>query len=223
MKKKPTTEEIKTIASHLRKPIGDKGVEVANIMNDGNLPMNLHTLAVLNAKTDDNILEIGMANGYFVRHLLEGNNDIEYTGIDYSETMVNEAIKRNKKYIHSQKAKFIKADTQEIPFRNALFDKVFTINTFYFWDNIQTVLKEIKRVLKPHGEFVLAIRPKHNMEKIPVTKYNFTLLETSKIIEHIKEVGFNTIEKTEIKEPEQVRWGQTFQRESIILKCKINS
>ncbi|NJB82120.1 hypothetical protein [Wenyingzhuangia aestuarii] len=44
----PTKEEIKEIASHLRKPEGTKGIEIANMMNDGNQPMNLHTLAVVN-------------------------------------------------------------------------------------------------------------------------------------------------------------------------------
>lgn len=221
MNKPPSNKEIKTIASHLRKPVGVKGIEVANMMNEGNLPMNLHTLAVLNAEPKDHILEIGMANGYFVKHLLNGTRDIKYIGLDYSETMIAEARKLNSKYIEQGTADFIQGDIHQLPFKDEVFDKLFTINTFYFWEDIPEVLNEIKRVLKPNGVFILSIRPKHNMETIPVTKFNFKLLETINIIEILKTAGFDQIEKTEIIEPEQERWGKSFTRETVILKCKI--
>ena len=38
-------------------------------------------------------------------------------------------------------------------------------------------MKEIKRILKPNGEFVLAFIPKNTMEKIPFSKYGFELYE----------------------------------------------
>lgn len=217
----PTKEEIKEIASHLRKPEGTKGIEIANMMNDGNQPMNLHTLAVVNPQANDAILEIGMANGYFVKNILALDPSITYYGLDYSTTMVNEAHKLNIKYVKNNQANFTEGTIENLPYKDKKFNKIVTINTFYFWTNPSKALNEIKRVLTTNGSFILSIRPKHNLEQFPVTQHNFTILPTENIITLLKEHGFNTIEKTEIKEPEQERWGKNFQRESLILKCSL--
>lgn len=43
MKKEPSEAEIRSIAAHLRNPQGEKGIEIAHLMNEGNGPMNLPT------------------------------------------------------------------------------------------------------------------------------------------------------------------------------------
>lgn len=144
-------EILKTIAGQLRKPTGEYATQVGEKMNEGNLHINLITIEALNIVPEDNILEIGMGNGYFVKNILSIDKSIKYTGCDYSEIMVEECNKQNETFITTGQAKFIIADAKELPFGNETFDKVFSINTIYFWDNPNIVLAEIVRVLKSKG------------------------------------------------------------------------
>lgn len=223
IKDKLTTEKIIEIAAHLRKPNGEMGKEIAHKMNDGNYPMNMHTLAVLDSNHHDDILEIGMGNGFFVDKIINGKKNIKYTGLDYSETMVTEAITLNQEHVTNNKATFVKGDIANLPFKDKQFNKIFTVNTFYFWEDAKIVLNEIKRVLKDDGFFILSIRPKRSLKQFPVTKYNFKIVDTKDIITLLKESGFITIEQTEIKEPEQGKWENmsVVRNETLLLKCSL--
>lgn len=222
MNTKLTEDDFKKIAAQLRKPSGENGIKIGEIMNKGNAPMNLHTLAVLNPESNDYILEIGMGNGYFVKNIVQLAPSIQYTGCDYSETMIQAASVMNQKFIDQGNVTFVEANIQKLPFENDSFNKIFTINTFYFWEDQDKILKELKRVLKANGTLIIAIRPKHNLEKFPVTKYNFLVLSTDEIIKLLNKNGFNSIEVTEIKEPiQKANSGLISEKETLILSCKI--
>ena len=45
-----------------------------------------------------------------------------------------------------------------LPFQANRFDKIFTVNTIYFWDDPAAVLGEIARALKPGGTLVIGFR-----------------------------------------------------------------
>ena len=219
MAKTFTEEDLPALAAQLRKPEGDMGLEVARMMNTGNGPMNLHTLAVVNPQPEDAILEVGMGNGMFVKNILNQHPSITYMGCDYSELMVQEACGHNSDFIEAGRAGFICGTIASLPFEDASFTKVFTINTMYFWENPEAVLQELKRVLKAGARLVIAIRPENNMLKLPVSRYNFTLYNRQQVEDMLHSAGYNDIEVTEIKEPRQERWGQSMERETLILAC----
>ena len=63
--------DFRTIASQLRLPEGAIGKEVGANMNKGNRLMNLEAIKHLGISENDNILEIGMGNGFFVKDILD--------------------------------------------------------------------------------------------------------------------------------------------------------
>ena len=136
--------------------------------------------------------------------------------------MVKAASVSNKTYIDQGRVNFIHAGAADLPFDDYSFDKIFTINTFYFWDDHDKVLRELKRVLKKDGTLILSLRPKNNLEQIPVTKYNFALIPDQDIIELLHSNGFTEIEITKIEEPDRESWGQLITRETLILQCKLS-
>lgn len=220
MMKEPTEADLKKIAAQLRKPDGEKGIEIGELMNDANGATNRHTIAVLNPEANDSILEIGMANGHFVKNILNLDKSITYTGCDYSALMVDLASKNNKDYVREGRATFIHANADKLPFEDQTFDKIFTINTFYFWDEHVKVLQELIRVLKKDGTFVLSLTPKHLLEKSAFTKYGFAAFSKEEIMELLHANGFNSIEVTEIKEPDQELFGNIFEKEVQIFSCQ---
>ncbi len=194
-------ETLKAIAGQLRRPTGDYAIQVGEKMNEGNLHINLNTFEALNLATGDNILEIGMGNGFFVKNILSADSSIKYVGCDFSEVMVDEARKQNENFIANGQAQFHNTDANELPFETSTFDKVFSINTIYFWDEPQIVLAEIWRVLKPKGQVTISIRPKSIMEHYPFVKYGFKTFTKEDLTELISKNNFNLVNILEKDEP----------------------
>ena len=201
-------------------PHGIMGTMVATHMNKSNLRMNLETIAQIQPKPDDNILEIGMGNGYYVKNILSQSKLTKYFGIDISNTMVNESILLNDRLVRNNQALFIQANASNLPFIDEYFDTVFTVNTIYFWNDIQIVLSEVRRVLKTNGTFVLSLRPRSIMGNLPMTKYGFKSFSNEKIIESLESNGFTPIKVTEKKDAAITFNDQTFENAFFIVKAK---
>jgi|GEM_PF-110881 len=212
-----TEEELQVLAAQLRKPDGDIGVQVGERMNTGNAAMNLHTLAVLAPQAGDNILEIGMGTGHFVKNILLMDGSIRYTGCDYSELMVKTATEKNQHFVQQERASFVHGNARELPFNAETFSKVFTVNTLYFWDDHDAVLQQLKKVLRPDGVLILSIRPKENMDTFPVTKYNFASFAQEDVEALLQAHGFAHVKTTHIKEPPEPLMGKMIQKETLIV------
>jgi SAM-dependent methyltransferase len=214
-------EELRSIAEQLRKPSGEFAVTVAGKMNEGNQLINQYTLEALKLNAGGNILEIGMGNGKFVKNILDVDKSVNYTGCDFSKEMVEEAEKINRHFIEAGRAAFIKANADNLPFGDDRFNKVFSVNTLYFWDNPPEVLAEIRRVLKPDGELVIGIRPLPVMKQFPFVKFGFTLYSGNKACDLLIQNGFNVLQIIEKKEPVQDLNGVKINVESLILCASV--
>jgi ubiquinone/menaquinone biosynthesis C-methylase UbiE len=120
------------IASQLRKPEGEEGIKTGEWMNRGNELMNKLAIATLQASPNDHILEIGMGNGFFVKNIVSVHESIKYVGCDFSDLMTKEAEKNNLVWIGKNQAQFRMGDVNQLPFEDARFNKILTINTVYF-------------------------------------------------------------------------------------------
>ncbi|MFW6223065.1 MAG: class I SAM-dependent methyltransferase [Bacteroidota bacterium] len=88
-------------------------------------------------------IEIGIGSGIFAEQL-----GIQF-GIDPSENMLKYARKRN---LDVQKGV-----AEELPYDNESFDYAVFITSICFVDDTQQAIKEAKRILKKHGEIIIAI------------------------------------------------------------------
>lgn len=213
-------EQLKEIAAQLRQPHGEMAHEVSSRMNKGNQHMNLFAIQTLNPQQGDAILEIGMGNGFFVKDILSTNPSIQYTGCDFSEAMVAEATALNAPYINSSQALFHLASADNLPFTTESFDKIFTVNTIYFWDNPTTVLDEMKRVLKPDGQLLIALRSKSVMEVYPFTQYGFIMYNADDLNTLLSENGLKITQILEEYEPDQEINGETIIVSSMVVCAK---
>lgn len=212
-------EKFKAIAQQLRKPQGDFAKQVGEKMNESNLYINRYTIEQLQVSANDTILEIGMGNGYFVKDILTIDRTVNYVGCDFSEAMVEEARQRNEPYIENGQAQFFLASADDLPFDQETFNKVFTINTLYFWDHAEKILAEIRRILKPEGQLLIAIRPKSVMELYPFTKYGFTMYTKDDLNSLLAGNAFEVIHVLEKQEPLQEINGEKIPVETLIVSA----
>ncbi len=213
-------EKLKAFAKQLRKPEGEYGREVGEKMNEGNRYINESTIRELSVGPGDSILEVGMGNGFFVKDILSVDASVRYAGCDFSADMIEESVRRNKNYIEEGRARFVEGNVESLPFEDGSFNKAFTINTLYFWENREKALSEFRRVLKPGGKLLIAIRPKANMEQIPFTQYGFSLFSKEDLSALLTANGFKVINTTEIEEPEKEVNGKKVVLDTLIVAAE---
>ncbi|MBT29372.1 MAG: SAM-dependent methyltransferase [Thalassobius sp.] len=177
------------LGKQLRCPEGETGKEVAKRMNTSNQDMIENCIQALEIKDDDNILELGPGNGLHVNELLDLANNISFTGLDISEGMVEEA----KNLVTSEKTAFQHFDGTNIPFEANSFDKIFTVNTIYFWEQPEKYAAEIKRVLKPKGIFTIAFADSSFMKDLPFIAQGFELYDEEKASTLFKSVDLDIV------------------------------
>jgi len=168
-------EELQAIASQLKNPSGEKGIEMGNMMNETNINMTRHSIQNLNISKENKILELGHGNAGHVEFLFEQVEKLKYYGLEMSELMFQEARQINRNFVSQKQAFFSLYDGNIIPFEEESFDKIFTVNTIYFWQEPEKLLLEIYRVLKSNGNFCLTFAEEDFMKKLPFTQFEFEL------------------------------------------------
>ena len=212
-----TENELKILAQQLSNPEGEVGKDVAKMMNETNISMTKETIKALLLTDNEKILELGHGNAGHLSYLLDFAENINYTGLEISETMKSEAETINQKYL--SQTKFQLYDGKKIPFEAESFDKILTVNTIYFWEDPVGFLNEIYRVLKEHGSFVLTFAKKDFMKTLPFTA-DFKLYDYEDIELLISQTNFKRMIKSEKEEFIKSKSGEQVKREYNVLTIK---
>lgn len=212
-----TENELKILAQQLSNPEGEVGKDVAKMMNETNISMTKETIKSLLLMDNEKVLELGHGNAGHLSYLLDFADNINYTGLEISETMKSEAEIINQKYI--SQAKFQLYDGKKIPLESESFDKILTVNTIYFWEIPVDFLNEIYRVLKKHGSFVLTFAKKDFMKTLPFTT-DFKLYNYEDIELLISQTNFKRMIKSDKGELITSKTGESVKREYQVLTIK---
>src|SRR5215813_10750762 len=98
-----TTEDLKEqlLAKQLRRPDGEEGIRLGQIMNIANKALYQQTLDLLRINDNDRVLEIGFGNGRLFDDLYVRASGLKVEGIEFSKTMLMEAIEQNIRHIRN--------------------------------------------------------------------------------------------------------------------------
>lgn len=142
---------------NVKKPEGDAGIATLERMNKGHTSVSLWSFEHLDIKEDDVILDVGCGGGINLKRLHQKTPQAKTYGIDYSSTSVEMSKKLNQEEVEKGNVIVEEADVQDLPFNNETFDIVTACETVYFWPDLVKSFKEIRRVLKPEGLFVIIL------------------------------------------------------------------
>ena len=76
-------------------------------------------------------------------------------GIDYSDESVAVSQKTNAGWIDTGRVEIRQGSVSQLPFADDVFDLVTAVETHYFWPDLTADTREVFRVLKPGGAFIL--------------------------------------------------------------------
>ena len=99
------------------------------------------------------VLDIGCGPGVAVR--AAADHVERAVGVDRAPAMVEIATSRS---ADVPNAEFKLGSAEALPFDDATFDRVWTIRAFHHWEDRDAGLREVKRVLKPGGRFLIIER-----------------------------------------------------------------
>lgn len=224
MKIELSAQELEELQSQLSCPKGERGIEVAHIMNESNKGMTLASLNRLHIQRQNSILELGHGNGGHLSQLLQMAEDIEYLGLEISLEMKEEAERINRDQSKEHKLEFKLYNGESIPEPDNKFDRIVTVNTVYFWKDPQKLMSEIFRVLKVGGWLAIGYVQKHIMEELPFVMDKFELYDNQSMEALINQSPFTLAEIHNHTEKVKTKTGSLIDRDfsvAILSKPKV--
>lgn len=106
-------------------------------------------------KNPQSILDIATGTGDLAIQFAEKSTAEKIVGLDLSEGMLAVARKKITGKPFSEKIKFIKGDSEALPFEDNSFDAITVSFGIRNFENLEKGLSEILRVLKKDGVFVI--------------------------------------------------------------------
>ena len=116
------------------------------------------TMAMMNLKPGERVLDLGCGTGWTSRMMAKavGNGDRpgQVVGLDVADEMIRRARAASVEYDNLM---YILGSALEIPWGENFFDKVLSVESFYYYPDQERALAELFRVLAPKGELYILI------------------------------------------------------------------
>ncbi len=173
---------LQRLIDQAKNPRGTIGSSMLCIMNAAHKKLTKWALQKVHIKTDAVILDIGCGGGKTIQTLSKQTPFGKIHGIDYSDQAVENSKKANMKDVKTEKVIIHQASVSSIPYHTDFFDLITAFQTHYFWPDVEHDIKEVFRVLKPNGSFLLVaetFKIQYHMDKFKTTEELITLFYTT--------------------------------------------
>ena len=119
-------------------------------MRHGHWDMTIQTIEKMQLAGNETVLDMGCGNGWAAREIAKKLPEGQVCGIDISEKMIAEARERSVAVVN---AEFKTTGADQLPFQEKTFDHILNVESFYYYPDLDPVVTEISRMLKPGGIF----------------------------------------------------------------------
>jgi arsenite methyltransferase len=160
-------------------------------LRPGGFLLTKRAISLCNLEKDQKILDIGCGMGATV-NFLKTQLGVKAFGIDPSEKLIQ--LGKNKYGLSLTKGK-----GESLPYEDKFFDAVFTECTLSLMDDYEKTIKEVYRVLKTEGYFIIsdvfARRTAYidELKKIEVKSCLRNLFDLSILLTKIDDIGFEIL------------------------------
>jgi ubiquinone/menaquinone biosynthesis C-methylase UbiE len=128
-------------------------------MEQHHLDITLKTLRLMDLRADQRVLDLGCGAGWATRLLAravtqDSIGDPNVVGLDVSEEMIRLARETSPEFSN---VRFVVGSATQIPERDDFFDRVLSVESFYYYPDQGLALDEVFRVMAPGGRLFILI------------------------------------------------------------------
>lgn len=192
-----------------RFPYGAEGEEMLAGMNEHHAPLTTWVLELLAPQPTDVILDIGCGGGRALRRVSPLVPEGKLYGVDYARTSVECTVEENADDVASGKLTVICSGVSDLPFDDAMFDRVYSIESYFFWPDLTNDMREILRVLKPGGRVVIASNVMRHEEmtetlQAEIDALEMNVLSAAEFAVLMQEAGYENVQILEQNDGRQL-------------------
>ena len=141
--------------SQCQKPRGWLGRLALWNMNSRHSKVTDWGLAHVSVKERDTVLDVGCGGGRTISKLVAMTAQGKVYGADFSEESVAASKRTNSRWIERGRVEIHHASVSQLPFPEGMFDLITAVETHFWWPNLPEDLREVLRVLRPGGTFLV--------------------------------------------------------------------
>ena len=169
-------------------------------MEHHHLNITEKTLRLMNLRPGERVLDLGCGSGWATRLLarLVGDGPQGFgqvVGLDISDEMVRQARAGSKDF---ENVMFVVGSAAQVPWEENFFDKVLSVESFYYYPDQDRALAELFRVMAPHGRLFILINlyedNPYSLQWVPKLKVPVHVRSAAEYVELLKAHAFEEVE-----------------------------
>ena len=172
-------------------------------MEQHHISITQQTLAMMALRPGERVLDLGCGAGWASRLLAKAVSGSEkpgqVIGLDVSDEMIRRARAGSTEYDNLM---FVVGSAQQIPWEENFFDKVLSVESFYYYPDQDRALAELFRVMAPHGRLFILINlykdNPYSLQWVPKLKVPVHVRSAAEYVDLLQKHAFEKVEYAQI-------------------------